>query len=375
MRFLWLLAVLGCREGWRRDVQERVGEAIGAGPGSSRDGSGSPGDGAGTPAEGDDGSPDDGKRKGGSAPQGSAPEGGTPPDAGEEGPPSGSPPPASGRVGQIDGCTLIGLGKDGYGEERSAFIHRPKGATDKLPIIIVLHGGFDSDARSIAPNWKSYFDKGYVLVFPNGQRRVPDRGAWLFEEGNDHSNIDVIRKLIDAVAADFGGNKSSVYVTGYSAGAIFVYQLMCEAPALFKGFATVSHKLQETVRDQCDPAKAGAQFVYFMGTQDHNAGWAATPGRALSAEDTLQFFVNRYGCDRTKRTVTARTDSPADKTRVAQWDFNACDSGSHVRFFKIEGGGHAWPGGVLAGDGADVCRDINATQEIVGFWRETAGLP
>jgi poly(3-hydroxybutyrate) depolymerase len=108
-----------------------------------------------------------------------------------------------------------------------------------------------------------------------------------------------------------------------------------------------------------------------MGTKDEEAGYGGRPGVTLGAEETLAFFVERAGCSATRAVVSALPDEPGDRTRVERWDYPSCPT--PFRFFRIEGGGHSWPGGVAA-QGATHCTDVDGTREIIRFWRESAGL-
>lgn len=267
---------------------------------------------------------------------------------------------------------MLRLGKDAFGEERTAFLHKPRQAGGPLPVAIVLHGGNNSNARAIAPNWRDAFDRQMILVFPNGQLRNKERGAWFAEDGEDRSQIDVIGTLIDLLVAEHGADRSQVFVAGYSSGAMFSWQLLCEEPGWFRGAGMVAHKLREDFRDHCGPAMAKVPFVYAMGTADAEAGYDAKAGTTVGAEDTLSFFVERAGCDPASKSVTQLPDVAGDNTRVDQWDFTGC--ATPIRYYKINGGGHSWPGGENAKDTRTLCTDLDATQEIMRFWREKAGL-
>lgn len=65
---------------------------------------------------------------------------------------------------------------------------------------------------------------------------------------------------------------------------------------------------------------------------------------------------------------------PNDGTRVFRETYAAGESGADVIFYRVEGGGHTWPGSTagalerLAGVG-NVSRDISASRVIWEFFR------
>jgi polyhydroxybutyrate depolymerase len=93
-------------------------------------------------------------------------------------------------------------------------------------------------------------------------------------------------------------------------------------------------------------------------------------GNVLSVNDTLGLWAGKNGCG--SLTSEAIEDSAPDDTTVEKITYSGC-SGA-LQAFEITGGGHAWPGSVggssLMGN---VSRDINATTEIIDFFK-TNGL-
>jgi polyhydroxybutyrate depolymerase len=91
-------------------------------------------------------------------------------------------------------------------------------------------------------------------------------------------------------------------------------------------------------------------------------------GAVLSAERSMALWAGVNGC-------TAPTDSllperdRADGTRVRRASYPGCRRGRPVQLYRIEGGGHTWPGGPAAGASVGrVSREVDATALIVQFF-------
>ena len=66
---------------------------------------------------------------------------------------------------------------------------------------------------------------------------------------------------------------------------------------------------------------------------------------------------------------------PSDGTRVVREAYGSCKAGADVVFYRVEGGGHTWPGGrqylperVIG----KTNRDISASEVIWRFFNEHA---
>jgi polyhydroxybutyrate depolymerase len=68
-------------------------------------------------------------------------------------------------------------------------------------------------------------------------------------------------------------------------------------------------------------------------------------------------------------TVTAEPDTVADGTRVRRLAYAGCREGRDVVLYRIDGGGHTWPGGPAVGRQVGrVTRDLHATPVMLDFF-------
>ena len=97
---------------------------------------------------------------------------------------------------------------------------------------------------------------------------------------------------------------------------------------------------------------------------------ARSAGATLSTEDSVRWWARKNGCE-ARLTRRWLPDRARDGCRVRVDAWQECRSSSAVVLYRIEGGGHTWPGGrqylprALVGR---VCRDFDATETIFDFF-------
>ncbi|MFK7977330.1 MAG: PHB depolymerase family esterase [Halioglobus sp.] len=109
--------------------------------------------------------------------------------------------------------------------------------------------------------------------------------------------------------------------------------------------------LPEFMEDECvSGPPVGIAVV--NGTADpqvpYQGGWITVFRKkrdiVLSTSDTLTLWRNRNGCAH-EVTQTHSFDKPGDNTSVGSVEWSNC-SGALVKLYKVNNGGHTWPGGV-----------------------------
>ena len=92
----------------------------------------------------------------------------------------------------------VELGVDRHGEARTARVIWPRG--EVRGALWIFHGGRNQGLDEMAQRWRDHRDRGWVLVFPQGQRQRPDEGAWFTPVGGTvEQEVDV--RLLSATNA------------------------------------------------------------------------------------------------------------------------------------------------------------------------------
>lgn len=237
-------------------------------------------------------------------------------------------------------------------------------------MIVAYHGGRNNSGLEMEPRFHDRHDQNILFVYPNGLS--PPGGTGTGWVGPEHAaivdpmrDVNFARALIAELDRRYDIDRSRVYATGFSNGAYATDLLWCHASDLFHGFFVVSRAMPVAMSQQC-PASPPRPYALMLGTADdglHNA-------YQMSFPDSLAFVRRQLACDPDPAVVTL--PDRGDRTTVTRSTWSGCAKGAAFEYFEIAGGGHHWPGHGKPVD--DKSRDVDATDEVLKFFREHGGL-
>ena len=278
---------------------------------------------------------------------------------------------------------------------RSYLMHLPA-SYDKSrlwPLVIVLHGG-GGEAKTMDPltDFNALADKqGFVVVYPEAYKHLIT-GPGLSQHWNDGrgeagiraqaENIDdvaFISALIDHLVQNLSIDEKMVYATGISNGALMSNRLGCELSDKIAAIAPVAGNIPQKTAPIWSPSRAISVLI-INGTEDpvmpFNGGdvsfLSVKTGKVLSAAETVKFWVSKDGCPAVPEIEQLPHLNPNDSTSTIAERYTGCRDGSEVVLYKVNGGGHTWPGGLqymsekLIGQ---TSRDFSATETIWQFFK------
>ncbi len=266
------------------------------------------------------------------------------------------------------------------GLTRSYELHVPAGPSRQpRPLLIALNGrGGTGHQFSDLTNFDALADsQGFIAVYPDGYEK-----SWADGRGGtpaDKAGVDdvaFINRLIEVISDQLEVDPKRIYATGISNGGHMSQRLACALSDRIAAVAVVAATMGERLARGCKPGQP-VSMLLMHGTNDPLSPYqggdeGGDRGVVLSAEATLTQWVKLDTC-RPEPTITALPDTANDGTQVNRWVYNGCSGGSEVTFYRIEGGGHAWPGQAaylqylperIIGK---VSRDIEATNVIWSF--------
>ncbi len=262
---------------------------------------------------------------------------------------------------------------------RDYIIHLPAGYSPKkkFPMVLNLHGlGGNMRQHMEYTGLNAVADKErFIVVYPQGLvANVPGMGersqwdAYFFTQTNDVAFIDT---LIDMMQQEFAVDPSRIYATGFSNGAFMSYRLACELPGKIAAIAPVAGNMPILQQSEWKQ-KRSVPILQIHGTADKLVPPAGIPMYSLSTDSTLQFFVALNKCSEKKREFDLPDADPEDGSTVQIFTYADCDGKATVEHYRIENGGHTWPGSQEVKRLGVTNRDFEANRVIWEFFARHA---
>jgi polyhydroxybutyrate depolymerase len=277
------------------------------------------------------------------------------------------------------------------GLERTYHIHIPASydKANPIPLLLVLHGGGGTGERMVKltqGGFNKLSDKeSFIVVYPDGIEKNWNDGRENVKYRAHREKIDdvgFVSGLIDHLAKQYNVDMKRVYATGISNGAMMSFRLGCELSEKIAAIAPVAGSMPENMPSQCSPSRP-ISVLMISNTDDRLVPWEGgdirfgrkTFGRALSVQETVEYWVNHNQCSSSPSISMEADRDPKDGTRMRKELYNQCRESSEVVLYAIEGGGHTWPGGDqylprwIIGK---TNRDIDAKEVIWDFFKRHA---
>lgn len=275
------------------------------------------------------------------------------------------------------------------GRKRTFLLHIPRGWSRQkpAPLVIVLHGGGGNGTRVAAlTRFSGLADRaGFVVAYPDGINGHWNDGRNVPNFRSHRENIDdvgFIRTLIERLVGQLNLDSTRVYATGMSNGAMMCYRLGCDLSDRLAAIASVCGALPEDLPASCSDGPP-IPVLAINGTEDPFVPWAGggvgllnKRGTVLSVPASIRFWVGRNGC----ATEPVETRLPQKDLKQGISTVREVYAGGHDRTevvaYRVEGGGHTWPGGnERTARFGKQSRDIDASETIWEFFRKHSRPP
>lgn len=250
------------------------------------------------------------------------------------------------------------------------------------PVVFVLHGGGGS--ALVTQNFTRMNPvaeaNGFLAVYPQGYTENSSGFVWADGRGTaadaaDIDDVGFIDRLIDSLQLQYNIDTTRLYACGFSNGGFMTQRLACELNGRFAAMAGLGCSMDVSLFADCEP-EAPVPMLYVAGTADpfvpYEGGFMNPNVAPIVPVDTaVQFWVRHNNCQTAAPTLSLPDLVQDDNSTVEQLDFTDCDCGAEVRFFRVLGGGHTWPGvenpaiEPLLGETNE---DIQASEELWRFF-------
>lgn len=223
-----------------------------------------------------------------------------------------------------------GLGGDPAGQQlltRLAFLAEDEGFIAVFPASTTLEG--DHEALPALPNANKQWNIG-----------LP-RSLQYFEGVDD---VGFVEAIIDYLTGKYNIDKTQVFATGFSNGAMFSYYLAAKIPDKIAGIGAVGAGTPLNLAAMKDKLKP-VPVIIIMGTEDPIVPYEDREGSFMSAEATAAFWVEINGINTEPEVEYLDPIKDDDPTRIRRTLWTNGVDGAAVILYTVEGGGHTWPSG------------------------------
>jgi polyhydroxybutyrate depolymerase len=252
--------------------------------------------------------------------------------------------------------------------------------TTPVPLVLDLHGYAEGATLHTAFSGLGPYgdEKGFVTVTPQGRGAVP---RW--DAAVDTEDTTFLEAVLDDAERALCIDLDRVYVAGMSMGAFMTSALVCTDADRFAAAAPVAG-----IRDVkgCAPSRP-VPVVAFHGTDDqivaydggygpgvanlpNGAGGTIGPGAVDATKDEPSIEeITAAWAGRNRCKDDPSSDLVAADVTLLSW---SCPRGAEVELYRVEGGGHSWPGSALSRSAEQIVghttMSISATETMWAFF-------
>ena len=273
------------------------------------------------------------------------------------------------------------------GVERSYVVHLPAARGPRPAVVLNFHGG-GGNARQ----YQAYVQtdrlaerEGFLVVYPNGSGLLRDRlltwnagGCCGYAMRANVDDVGFVRALLDDLATRVAFDRTRVYATGLSNGAMMSYRLAAELPEAIAAIAPVAGAMVLGA----EPPSHAKPVLHIHSVDDHRALYVGGLGapfpftgvRVLhpSVEARLALWAKANACGETLQAVAERDWTDTEGRQHGATLLRYADCRVETALWRLSGAGHVWPGAqldyrpALLGPGTRV---IDANEEVWRFFQ------
>ena len=261
----------------------------------------------------------------------------------------------------------------GYAGPRDYIFYKPINAAQQAPLVFVAHG-YSGSAIDIM-NYSGFIDLadefGFSVCFPQGIKDSNNNAFWNvgyeFHLNETVNDVLFFTELAQYLQSTYDLATDKTFCSGMSNGGDLSYLLAFQASETFSAIGSVAGTMFGDIINNCSGTN-DVSVLEIHGTNDNvtyyngdlnDTFWGPYPGQ----DEIISFWVENNGCTLTESFYFPNINI-SDGSEVFVDKYNSPINNSKVWLYKVEEGGHDWPG-------SDGNMDIDASLELWKFFEQT----
>ncbi len=243
------------------------------------------------------------------------------------------------------------------GTTRIYEVHLPQNFKDDMPLVIALPGySEDIDEFKAYTRLHQFANtSGFIVVYAEGTNlswNIGIKYCPIRRYLPTTDDVGFISALIDTLYNRYTIDMKRIYCSGFSTGGEMALRLACQLGERFAAVASVAGGLYDPA-ENWHPIKP-MPVLEIHGTKDLYSPYDGPGGIAdtvfeHSAEEwsikkTLDYWIEKNQCSLEGDTIDLPDLVPGDLCTVQKITFSDCSDSTEVIHYKINEGGHTWPG-------------------------------
>jgi polyhydroxybutyrate depolymerase len=271
-------------------------------------------------------------------------------------------------VGQARGTLLFDtLQFDG--RDRSFIVFEPAGydGLEPVPLVLNLHGAGSNAAEQVIYSQLNLVadTAGFLVVIPDAVDNFWNSGFSFIPPGSP-DDVAYLLALVDSISARYPIDPNRIYSTGMSNGGFMSYRLACEAADRFAAIASVTGSMADNTFAACDPSRV-VPVLQIHGTADLTVPYEGS-STSTAIADVVAFWRANNECPELP-VVSDFPDLESEGCTVQAERYFPCRDWSEMLLYRVDGGGHTWPGSFPLPGAGCTNLDIRANAEVWQFFR------
>ncbi len=261
------------------------------------------------------------------------------------------------------------------GIQRSYRLYQPSvyDGSSAVPLVINLHG-YTSNAfeQEVYGDFRPIADTAnFILIHPDGTQDASGTTFWnAFGSPTETvDDIGFLSALIDTIAAEFNIDLDRVYSTGMSNGGFMSYTLACQLSHRIAAIASVTGTMVTPNLNACN-CQHPMPVMQIHGTADPTVPYLGSPQGFVGVQDLVEYWAAFNNCGTTPTQTAVPNIDMTDGCTADRFVYSGGDAGTSVELYRVNGGGHTWPGSNPLITIGVTNRDFSASKEIWRFFSQ-----